>query len=80
MKGGILNLFEMLSLYLMRLRVGLTVIDLVYGFQICKIAVSKVFFISVRCALRKTDISYQARTFRINSFYVNMSSIPKLQQ
>ena len=42
----------------MRLRVGLAVIDLVYRFRICRTAVSKVIFISVRCALRKIDIRY----------------------
>ena len=40
----------MLSLYLMRLRLGLAVIDLVYRFRICTTAVFKVIFISVRCA------------------------------
>ena len=64
----------MFNLYLMRLRLELAVIDLVYRFRICTTAVFKVIFISVRCALRKIGISYQARSFRINSFYVNLFS------
>ena len=68
-----LNHFEMLILCLMRLHLGLAVIDLANRFQICKTTVSTVFFIGVGCALCKIDTNYYlARMFRINSFYANV--------
>ena len=44
-KRGKHNPSEMLILCLMRLRLGLTVVDLANRFQICKTTVSKVFFV-----------------------------------
>ena len=74
-KRGKLNPFEMLILCLMRLRLGLAVVDLANRFQICKTTVSKVFFVGVGCTICQIDANYYlARTFRINSFYANVFS------
>ena len=47
MKRRKLNPFEMLILCLMRLRLGMAIVDLANRFQTCKSTVSKVFLLEV---------------------------------
>ena len=68
MKRRKLNPFEMLILCLMRLHLGMAVVDLVNRFQICKSS----FFASARCARLCKIVTYYylARRFRINSYTI----------
>ena len=79
MKRGKLNPFEIFTLCLMRLHLGMAVVDLANRFQICRTTASKVFFVSVICVLCKIATNYSlARRFRINSFYANVFSSIKI--
>ena len=72
MKKGKLTPFEMFILCLMRLHVGMAVVDLANRSQICKTTVSN-FFVTVRCPLCKIVTNYYlASRFRINSLYANV--------
>ena len=59
----------MLIMCLMRLHLGLAVVDLTNRFQICKTTVSKVFFISVRCEKKcKNVFLYQVNYQSVHKF------------